>query len=263
MTATDDRSIAERTAHRMRWLCLFVLAGIGMHAGAAVAAPGDLDPGFGAFGRVQLPFDGGIDPYLAVGRPAIVRQPDGRVLVARTDRTGSEPTDSEVAVARLRPDGTLDPEFDTGGVVRLRFRAGEAAGVGGLALLPDGRIVVVGYSIHAWLETGMGYYPYLDTGLALVRTDGSLDPDGFGNGGRLALDLAGSGLTDHAISAVGVHEGGCRAHETTQSALIARFVRAINEARETWNGEGEWIAAEKAKTLARAARTTLTPTLSR
>jgi uncharacterized delta-60 repeat protein len=206
-------------------LCLFVLAGIGMYAGVLDAAPGDLDPGFGDHGRVQLPFDGGFDDWVPGAGPAIIRQPDGRVLVARTERrAGSDPSDSEVAVARLQIDGTLDPEFGTGGVVRLRFRAGEAAGAGGLALLPDGRLLVVGYSIKAWLYNGEWQYPDLDTGLALVRTDGSLDPDGFGNGGRMALDLSESGRTDHGISAVALDDGHIVVAGTAESESGTRFV---------------------------------------
>ena len=205
--ARNDRWFVDNTAQCTRWLCLLVLAGISMYAGVLVAAPGDLDPGFGDHGRVQLPFDGGEDWYVAGAGPAIVRQSDGRVLVARTDRAGGDGMDSEVAVARLLPDGTLDPAFGIGGFVRLRFRGAEAAGVGGITLLPDGRLVVVGYSIKAWLEGGMGQYPELDTGLALVRTDGSLDPDGFGNGGRLALDLSAAGRPDYAIATIALEDG--------------------------------------------------------
>jgi uncharacterized delta-60 repeat protein len=129
------------------------------------------------------------------------------VLVARTDKVGIGWGDSEVALARLRADGTLDPEFGNGGVVRLRFRAGEASGVGGLALLPDGRIVVVGYSVTAWQGGGMGDYPNLNSGLALIRADGSLDPDGFGNGGRTSLDLSAAGRNDLAVAVVALEDG--------------------------------------------------------
>jgi uncharacterized delta-60 repeat protein len=201
-----------------------VLAGIGMYAGGLAAAPGDLDPAFGDHGRVQLPFDGGLDDWVAGARPAIVRQPDGRVLVARTDLVGSGWKDSEVAVARLRTDGTLDPEFGTGGVVRLRFRGDEGAGVSGLTLLPDGRLVVVGYSISTWVETHWGLWPILDSGLALLRSDGSLDPDGFGNGGRMALDLSGSGLDDRAIAAVVLDDGRIVVAGTAESESGTRFV---------------------------------------
>ena len=206
MTKVEERGIAGGTTYRTRLMGL-LMAGVGMYAGVLLAAPGDLDPGFGDHGRVQLSFDGGLDGWVAGAGPAIVRQPDGRVLVARTDKVGIGWGDSEVALARLRVDGTLDPEFGNGGVVRLRFREGESAGAGGLALLPDGRIVVVGYSVTAWQEGGMGDYPNLNSGLALIRADGSLDPDGFGNGGRTSLDLSAAGRNDLAVAVVALEDG--------------------------------------------------------
>jgi uncharacterized delta-60 repeat protein len=206
-----------------RLLCLFAVAGIGMHAGVLDAAPGDLDPDFGDHGRVQLPFNGGLD-YMTGAGPAIVRQPDGHLLVARTDQAGSDWMDSEVALARLQPDGTLDPGFGSDGMVRLRFRGGEAAGVGGLALLADGRVLVVGYTITAWEDGGVGDRPNLDTGIALVRPDGSLDPDGFGNGGRIALDLSEAGRTDLAVAAVVLEDGHIVVAGTAESATGTRFV---------------------------------------
>lgn len=223
MTTTEDRRIVDATTSRRRLMCL-LLAGIGMYAGALLAAPGDLDPGFGDHGRVQLPFDGGLDDWiLAIKGPAIVWQPDGRVLVARTDGVGGDWKDSEVAVARLRTDGTPDPEFGTGGIVRLRFREGEAAGVGGLALLPDGRLVVVGYSVTAWVEGGMGDYPTYHSGLALIRADGSLDPDGFGGGGRTVLALSEAGQSDHAGAVVALEDGHIVVAGTAQNDRSTRF----------------------------------------
>jgi uncharacterized delta-60 repeat protein len=128
--------------------------------------------------------------YVARAGPAIVQQSDGRVLVARTDWAGSDGMDSEVAVARLLHDGTLDPEFGIGGFVRLRFRGAEAAGVGGLAL---------------------------------VRTDGSLDPGGFGNGGRLALDLPAAGRSDYAVATVALEDGRIIVAGTADSNSGTRF----------------------------------------
>ncbi len=95
--------------------------------------------------------------------------------------------------------------------------------MGGLTLLPDGRLVVVGYSIKAWLDGGMGQYPDLDTGLALVRTDGSLDPGGFGNGGRLALDLSAAGRSDSAVATVALEDGRIVVAGTAESDSGTRF----------------------------------------
>jgi uncharacterized delta-60 repeat protein len=70
----------------------------------------------------------------------------------------------------------------------------------------------------------MGLIPILDSGLALLRSDGSLDPDGFGNGGRMALDLSGSGLDDHAIAAVVLDDGRIVVAGTAESESGTRFV---------------------------------------
>lgn len=245
MKWTDKRGIAAGTTYCTRLTCL-LMAGICLHAGVLLAAPGDLDPGFGDHGRVQLPFNGGLDDFVAGAGPAIVRQPDGRVLVARTDQVGVDGADSEVAVARLRADGTLDPGFGAGGVVRLRFREGEAAGVGGLALLPDGRLVVVGYSINAWIEAGgMWAYPNLNSGLALLRTDGSLDPDGFGNGGRAVLDVSAAGRPDHAVAVVALEDGrivvaGTAEHDGVQRLFIVRMT--LQGSVDPSFGDGDGLA---------------------
>jgi hypothetical protein len=76
-----------------------------------------------------------------------------------------------------------------------------------LALLPDGRFVVVGYSINAWVAGGLGAIPNFNTGLALFRADGSLDPDGFGNDGRTTLDLSAAGRSNHAVAVVALQDG--------------------------------------------------------
>ncbi|MEA2825963.1 MAG: hypothetical protein QOG43_402, partial [Actinomycetota bacterium] len=90
------------------------------------AADGSPDATFGASGRAAIPF--------ASPARALVVQPDGQLVVA-----GGGP--SGIGVARLTAAGTLDATFGSAGVARLGT-AGTAANA--LALLPDGRLVVVG-----------------------------------------------------------------------------------------------------------------------
>ena len=103
--------------------------------------------------------------------------PDGRAVLAGGE--GSDAIDSGAVVVRLLPDGTPDPTFGDGGVVRL-----DAGGTGGMSSaaavlsLDDGRLVVVG------TET---VRPLNGTAYDLLRVarllpDGTLDST-FGQGG--------------------------------------------------------------------------------
>src|SRR4051812_28901807 len=71
--------------------------------GRAVPAGGALDPTFGAGGKVQFNLI-----YGDVGND-LARQPDGKYIVAGGgDGLGNS---SDVGLARLNPDGSLDPSF--------------------------------------------------------------------------------------------------------------------------------------------------------
>jgi uncharacterized delta-60 repeat protein len=93
-------------------------------------------------------------------------QPDGRVVVAG----GGAPA-SSFCVARLRPNGALDPTFRPGGKRVVDF-GGQNESAHGAALQPDGKIVLAGRS---------------DLRVAVVRLNrnGSLDMTFSGDGKRL------------------------------------------------------------------------------
>src|SRR5262245_9910440 len=97
------------------------------------AAPGDLDPSFGTGGWATTPL---ADPGSIF---ALALQPDGKIVAA-----GQAPLGTRIIIARYLPDGTLDPGFGSAGVVQT-LPAGRAnGGAFGVALQPDGRIVVAG-----------------------------------------------------------------------------------------------------------------------
>lgn len=73
--------------------------------------------------------------------------------------------------------GDLDPSFDGDGRVITDF-SGQNDAAQGLAIQPDGKIVVVGF-------TRVGTKQHM--AVARYTTDGSLDP-GFGTGGKLTID---------------------------------------------------------------------------
>lgn len=146
------------------WALVAVLAVVLLTvSGAATAAPGDLDPSFGAGGMVTTDFAGGFDEAYA-----LVGQPDGK-LVAAGLSSGSW------ALVRYHGNGALDTSFGSGG--RVTTETGEAQAV---VLQPDGKLVAAGRT------GGAG-----GTDIALVRynPDGTLDTT-FGIGGLVTTDFA-------------------------------------------------------------------------
>jgi uncharacterized delta-60 repeat protein/uncharacterized repeat protein (TIGR01451 family) len=135
--------------------------------GAAVAAPGALDPSFGSGGEVTTDF-GGSD-----GAQAVAIQSDGKIVAV--GGTFSFPS-GDFALARYNADGSLDPSFGSGGKMTTDFGGFDAASAA--VIQPDGRIVAAGRS-------GSG-----DFALARYNADGSLDPT-FGSGGKVTTDFGG------------------------------------------------------------------------
>src|SRR5438094_1818540 len=95
---------------------------------ARLKANGALDTAFGTGGKAAVDF-GGTDFGLA-----LARQADGRIVVAGGSTAGG------AVVARLRANGTLDPDFDGDGRLMLPG-GGEARAV---LVQPDSKIVVTG-----------------------------------------------------------------------------------------------------------------------
>ncbi|MGC0329816.1 putative delta-60 repeat protein/putative repeat protein (TIGR01451 family) [Streptomyces sp. SAI-170] len=159
--------------------------------GTAAAAPGDLDTTFSGDGRVATDFNGG--SYDESRDMAV--QADGRIVtVGLTQHPGTGEID--FALARYRTDGSLDPEFGGDGRVIADVRGGEDV-ANGVAVQPDGKIVVVGRSADP--ET-------FETRFTVTRfnPDGSFDT-GFGSGGVVLTSLPatqGSGEA-HAVQLYG------------------------------------------------------------
>jgi uncharacterized delta-60 repeat protein len=132
----------------------------------SVAAPGQLDPSFGAGGTVITEF-----PSSLSGARAVAVQADGRVVAAGFAHTNASIA-SDFALTRYDVTGVLDAAFGTGGRVRTDFggRFDEALAV---AVQPDGKIVVAGSSSDA---TGA------DMAVARYTGDGNLDATFDGDG---------------------------------------------------------------------------------
>jgi uncharacterized delta-60 repeat protein len=140
----------------------------------ASAAPGDLDPVFGTGGKVTTDFGGGFaDAY------AVARQRDGKIVAVGHTTVA---VGDDFALARYRPDGSLDTTFGVGGTVTTDF-FGVFDHANAVAIQRDGRIVAAGSAFSGSLP-GRD-----DFALARYRTDGSLDPS-FGVGGKVTTSIS-------------------------------------------------------------------------
>ena len=131
---------------------------------------GTLDTGFGGSGTGSVILGN-------ESRPAVVVQPDDRIVVAGNNRGG-------VVLDRLNADGTLDQSFGSGGTVLSFPPANGGAFVTAVALQANGQIVVGGSEAP---PIGNGW------GLMAARwnTDGSVDTT-FGTAG-FAMTASGTG----------------------------------------------------------------------
>jgi len=133
---------------------------------------GDLDATFNAPDGYALYEGWNKDSYMGT---AI--QLDGKILVSTGISNG---TDSDVAVLRYNPDGSLDTTFGTGGV--FTYDSGNGNDCGRLiAVDVDGQITLTGYSNNG---------NDLDVLLMRLNSNGILDPS-FGTDGIVLFDNAG------------------------------------------------------------------------
>jgi uncharacterized delta-60 repeat protein len=146
------------------------------------APDGSLDQTFGTGGEVITVIPGSDYSWAK----ALVLQPDGKILaIGWAERIGA-PTccDGRFALARYKPDGSLDTSFGAGGTVTTAFVAYSEANA--LALQADGKIVVAGLRAHT---PGKAFN--FDFALARYFSNGSLDPS-FGVDGKLTTEETGS-----------------------------------------------------------------------
>lgn len=139
------------------------------------------DTSFARAGVAQLAVPGAGDARLT----GAVVQGDGRVVVAgHVDGAGGA---VEPVLMRLTADGTLDPSFGLGGVVRDVVRS---ATVQDVALAPSGALLIAGQRDGRWY-------------VARLTADGTLDR-AFGTNGM----VADSGASPSALAALAVTPGG-------------------------------------------------------
>jgi uncharacterized delta-60 repeat protein len=147
--------------------------------GIALAAPGDLDPGFNGSGLLSLNIGN-----QGSSANAVVQQSDGKLVLAGYGTLNSADHADFVAV-RVTADGTLDGSFSTDGVARANF--GDIPVFGGsydfaraVIQQTDGKLVLAGTTAQIF-DTD-------DIALARFNADGTLDST-FGDGGLARLDI--------------------------------------------------------------------------
>lgn len=152
-----------------------------------VNSDGNLDLGFGNGGKATSPEIG-----LRSAASGVVIQADGKIVVSGSVLASSTSTTGyDFAVARYNPDGSPDTSFGTAGSVAIDFGGG-SEGSAGIALQPDGKILVVGATDAAGENR-------VDFAVARLNGGGSLDTT-FGTGGRVVTDV--TGVIEYANSVV-------------------------------------------------------------
>lgn len=146
---------------------------------------GGLDPGFDTDGVAAV--SDAHEDYVK----AVAVAPDGKILIAGTTEFSTNPRDA--VVWRLKADGgpgalngALDTTFDTDGQADIDSGADEAAEA--IALQPDGRIVLAGYSSGGGQTKAMVWRMKPDGGSGV--TNGALDPT-FDTDGAAVIDGGG------------------------------------------------------------------------
>jgi uncharacterized delta-60 repeat protein len=160
---------------------------------------GPVDTGFGIGGITTLSLVGG------EWADDVARQPDGKIVAAGL--TGS--AQPEGIVMRLKPDGTADDSFGTGGIVELPY-GGPDDLLDDVLIQPDGKIVVVGKGgkTDDWVVTRL--------------TPQGLPDSSFDGDGTAVLNLGG----DDWASSVALQADGklvIAGHSSAQAIWVARL----------------------------------------
>jgi len=129
---------------------------------------GSLDTSFGVGGMAAADIGNHNEDTLR----SIVVQPDGKIIAAGD--TYTESWDSDFALVRFNPDGSLDSSFGNGGIVTttINIRPGDLYPI--VALQADGKIVAAGDTQDSYVHS--------DFVLVRYNPDGSLDTSFDGDG---------------------------------------------------------------------------------
>jgi uncharacterized delta-60 repeat protein len=158
---------------------------------------GSVDTTFGSGGKIVT----SLAVHYNLGR-ALGIQSDGKIVVGGSIYTGNP--GANFALLRFNTNGSLDTTFGSGGIVQTNWNPGTpvaggfyysyGGSVAGLAIQPDGKIVIAG---TRYLDPSVGSYQYFVTTMR-YNTNGSLDTS-FGTGGITTTSTY-PGFRSHATS---------------------------------------------------------------
>ncbi len=211
-----------------------VVCGFGWNAGdddmlvCRLLANGNIDPSFGAGGKVYTNLSGAGQPDVAY---AITIDAAGNIYACGSTRTGQFASTNDVAIIKLTPSGTFDPSFSGDGKLLLDLSGSWDFGYG-IAVRADGKIIVTGYS-------------GIPANFFAVRLlpDGSYDP-AFGTAGKTTVDITGNNVADECWGMTITPEGKILmvgdAYDQLTSAFVAAIVRLTADGAPdiTFSGDG-------------------------
>lgn len=146
---------------------------------------GSLDPDFGNAGTVIQPITSHTRAY------GCAREDAGKLIV--TGHTGLNPSSHQMVTARINfTDGSVDNTFGSSGYVTTQFVTGKNARGWDVAIQPDGKILVAGWS-------KVNTTPERDNfAIARFNTDGTLD-NTFSSDGKLLIDFGNGDAFAHKV----------------------------------------------------------------
>lgn len=193
-------------------------------AAARFDTAGNLDPTFGAGGKVITPAAPGTSADFAW---AAALQPDGKLVIAGSANNESTPIG---AVARYLPDGSLDPSFGTAGVVTVPVGTADA-NFYAVLIQPDGKIVASGYAADT------------DNDYLAVRfnSNGSLDSSFSGDGIALVNSQQGEFAFASALQADNKIILAGQSYAGTRDKGLLLRLNTDGSVDSTYNGTGRQV----------------------
>jgi uncharacterized delta-60 repeat protein len=182
---------------------------------------GSFDRNFSGDGKVIIDFPGSFP-----NANAMAIQQDGKIVVAGSAYNG---TNTDFMVLRLKKDGSMDNTFGNNGIQMTDFGGYDAAN--GLAIQPDGKILLAGYANN---NNGSVFT------LVRYNTDGNLD-NSFNGNGKLITSFGLNAEAGHAI--ILQPDGKIIAVGNSRGAIAIARYNSNGSQDVTFNGNGLVITA--------------------